>query len=139
MGTIPIRRKFIDDGILVNFSRFQFHGRELGMVWGIGEVLRFHAKGVTVFILSAAFAGDAAVQKVSRVKLHSRLRGQDFEAASAGFIRNARDESQLPERFVKNPVMVITFSEMKLLVFAVDVRPDGRRLAKIEGRARDRA
>ena len=54
------------------------------MIGRVREMLRFQAKAITLFIDVPVLPGNRSVQKVARVKLHSRLGGQDLEHPSAG-------------------------------------------------------
>ena len=54
------------------------------MIGRVREMLRFQAKAVTLFIDVPVLPGNRSVQKVARVKLHSRLGGQDLQHSSAG-------------------------------------------------------
>jgi len=104
----------------------------MGMIWGIWKMLGLHAKSVAPVISLTTFADNAAVQKISRVKLHSRFGSEDFHAASACFVPNTSDGSELPGRFIEDPVMIKTFGVLNLLVATFYVCSDGRGLSKIK-------
>ena len=79
---------------MVALAGLQDHGREFGLIRGIGKVLGFQAEGVAARIGCAAFAGSFAVEKIAGVKLDAGLGGPNFEDAAEGGVDDARGDGR---------------------------------------------
>ncbi len=64
------------------------------MVGRIRKMLCLQAKAVALFVDVPLFPGDGSVQEIAGIKLHSRLGGEDFQHASAGWFVDAGSQSQ---------------------------------------------
>src|SRR5260370_30062408 len=73
--------KFIDGGRVVAPARFQNHRRKFRLIRRIGKVLGFQAECSTALISLAALPVRSAIEKISGIKLHARLRGPNFQHA----------------------------------------------------------
>src|SRR5487761_2747348 len=80
-----LRQEFVDDGVVIDFTGLEHHGRKIRMVRRIWIVLRLHHDGPAIGIHLAVFALDRAVQKVAAVKLQPRLRGPHFHHPPRGW------------------------------------------------------
>src|ERR1700757_1116076 len=91
--TCPFRslfgRKLKNRGLVELLSRLQNRTWEIRMVRRIREMLCFQAEPEAPLVDMAFFAGNAPIQEISAIELHSRLRGPHFETASASGFMNA--------------------------------------------------
>src|SRR6266568_3730570 len=108
------------------------------MIRRIGEMLRLQAQGIALLVDMSRFAGDRAVEKISRVELHAWFGCGDIEGPAAGGILDACGAHETGLAAVQHEVMVVPGAVPQLLVVRADARPDRSRLAEIERRARDR-
>ncbi len=78
-------------------------------------------------------ATQAAVEKVTGIKLYARLLGIHLEHASGGRLRRAGSEGHFFRRnFVQHEIMVITQTASQLLIIAFNIGTDCFRCTKIK-------
>ena len=116
--------------------RLQLSCGKTRMVGRIRKMLRLQAKSRSLAIHLAAFARDRAVQKISRIKLNSRLSGPHLQNAPAPGIVNFCGFRKLSACAVQHPVVVVSLAESNLLVIGIDALTNRRCLPKIKWRSR---
>src|SRR6185312_3750695 len=109
------------------------------MIGRVREMLRFQAKAVTLFIDVPVLPGNRSVQKVARVKLHSRLGGQDLQHSSAGGFVHQGGASEAVVLAMDYPVVIIAASQHQLFVVLIDALADRSGLGEVHGSALDRS
>jgi len=77
---------------------FEFHGRKFWFIRRVGEMLRLKTESRSPLIHRAAFAGDAAIKKISGVKLQAGFVAPDFHHSTTGRFAHARLETKLAKR-----------------------------------------
>ena len=110
------------------------------MIWRIGKVLRLKAKRGAQHVGRAAFPVDRAIEKISRVKLDSRLRRPHFQFPPGLRIHHRGGQRGLAAAWaVEHPIVIVAMAKFQLLFIIPDARTNCRGLVEIECRARHRA
>src|SRR5258705_668605 len=95
-------------------------------------MLRLETKAVTRAVHFAAYAGERAIEKISRVELHSGLRGPNLHhSPGAGFV-DLRAQTHHSHSSIEHKVVIVTFAELQLLIRFVDARTDLGHFQKVE-------
>ena len=83
------------------------------MIRRVRKVLGLKAESITPFVDVTFFAGYAAIQKVSGVKLHCRLRRPDFKHATAGRFIDACCQCQpvLFRLVIQNKIVIVAVAQ----------------------------
>src|SRR5829696_2746016 len=101
-------------------------------------MLRLQAEAVAEGVYLAALAFETPVEKVAGVELDAGLRRVDVHDAPGCLLGHA---DRLPQRAclpVQHEVVIVTLSELDLLVVRRDSGADGHRLPEIERATRNR-
>src|ERR1700682_2327454 len=99
-------------------------------------MLRLQAEPGAKPIHLAALSTDGAVQEIACVELDAGLGGKHLEHAPADRFFHARREPERAPARVQHPIVVVSFSQLQLLVSLLDSRPNWSGLAEIEGCSR---
>ena len=81
-------------------------------------MLRLEAEAITLLVDLACFALESAIQEVATVKLNSGLRRVHRHHAARLRFGDTRSKAKLSSSAVHNEIVVVTFPELQLLVFA---------------------
>ena len=116
----------------------QHRARELRLIGGIREVLGLEAQRVPAGVRTARLARDAAVQRVGRVQLQTRLRGRDGESSPGRWLEHARSPLQAATRPREHEVVVVSATDRDLWMVVCDVSADPHGRPEIKRRPGDR-
>ena len=98
-------------------------------------MLRFQAESVVPTVGASGGILEGAIKVIAGVELHAGLGGVDLQdAATCGVGDNGRGLGQGVRR-IQNPIVVITYAKLQLLVVRADPGVDRRGLAEVERRS----
>src|SRR5919197_2175568 len=95
-------------------------------------MLGLQSEAAPVLIYVTSFPGDRAVEKVSRVELHSGLGREDVERPPRVWLEHVDSVREAGARPVQHEVVVVSSSVLELRVRPVDPGADWRRSSKVE-------
>lgn len=97
----------MDGGLRVGLARAQHDAGEVGLVGGVGEVIRFEAEGIVLIVDHAPFSGERAIEEVTAIELDAGFRGGDFEDPAGGGFCDPRGEGEFTAATTEDVVMVV--------------------------------
>ena len=84
---------------------------------------------------SSGFSGDAPVEEVGRIELHTGLGRRDFQYTAARRLIHASHELQAAAVSIDHKIMVVAAGQLELLVVVVDAGADRRGAGEIQRRS----
>src|SRR5436190_20649617 len=97
-------------------------------------MLCLEAKSVTPFVNLARFSGNAAVEKVSGVKLYARLGGVHLHLTSGRRLVRGGRQREVLAWFIQDKVVVVAIAELKLRLVLYEARAGLRQPGELRGR-----
>ena len=105
------------------------------MIRRIRKMLGLQAETIASLVDMTLFPCDGAVEKISRVELHTGLCGRDFQHAPAGGFVHTCSQGKAVPFAVDDPVVVVAVTKNHLIVAVVDARADFSGRGEIEWRS----
>src|SRR6185436_7030938 len=97
-------------------------------------MLRLETKTKTLLVNQPAFSGDAAVQKITAVKLKPGFGSPHLHDAATDGLIGPGCKRKLARGAVEHPVVIVASTKSKLLILLVDPRSNDCRPGEIHWR-----
>ena len=98
-------------------------------------MLRLETKAVTLIVDFAILAGQRAIQEIAGVKLHAWFGSPDLHDPAGAGIVDSGPQSLCSHSSIEHKVVIVTLSELQLLIRFVDALANLSRAHKVEWRA----